>query len=91
MSDVLIRDVPTDDLDEIRAAALARGMSLQAYLRDTVHAQAVHLRRQAALAGLAERLEGRPEVPDDERRAVLGAIDDAHQDRIDQLISRPTP
>lgn len=91
MSDVLIRDVPADDLDQIRAAAAERGMSLQGYLRETVHAQAVHLRRQAAIDRLAERLEGRPEVPDDERAAVLVAVQDAHQERADHLSSRPAP
>jgi hypothetical protein len=44
MPNVLIRDVPADDLDQIRSAAAARGMSLQAYLFEAVHAQAAHLR-----------------------------------------------
>ncbi|MQA25532.1 MAG: hypothetical protein GEU94_08675 [Micromonosporaceae bacterium] len=64
-------------------------MSLQAYLRDAVHAQAAHLRRRAALARAAERLSGRPGVPDVERRAVLDAVDDAHAERGDQLSDRP--
>lgn len=90
MSNVLIRDVPDDDLDQIRAAAAERGTSLQSYLRDAVHAQAAYLRRQAALTRTAERLRGRSEVPDDERSAVMDAIDDAHRERADQLIGRPT-
>ena len=39
MSDVLIRDVPADDLDQIRSAAAEKGTSVQNYLRDAVHAQ----------------------------------------------------
>lgn len=91
MSNVLIRDVPTDDLDQIRSAAAARGMSLQSYLRDALHAQAVYLRRQAALARTAEHLRGRSEVPAEERNAVLDAIDDAHAERAGQLIARLAP
>ena len=64
-------------------------MSLQAYLRDAVHAQAAHLRRRAALARTAERLRGQPGVPEGERRAVLDAIDDAHTERADELADWP--
>ena len=85
MSDVLIRDVPPDDLDQIRAAALQRGTSLQGYLRETVHAQAVYLRRQAALARISNRLSGQRPVPDDERQAVLAAVDRDNDERADQL------
>ena len=91
MPNVLIRDVPADDLDQIRSAAAARGTSLQNYLRDAVHAQAAYLRRQAALTRAAERLRDRTEVPADERRAVLDAIADAHTERADQLSDRPAP
>ena len=91
MPNVLIRDVPADDLEQIRAAAAGRGMSLQNYLRDAVHAQALHLRRQAALAAVSERLRGRPGVPDDERDAVLDAIEQAHDERADQLSDRQPP
>ncbi|MGH3885278.1 MAG: hypothetical protein ACRDSZ_01710 [Pseudonocardiaceae bacterium] len=91
MPDVLIRDVPDDDLDQIRSAAAERGTSLQNYLRDAVHAQATYLRRQVALARTAERLDGRPEVPAEERRAVLDAIADLHFERADRLIDRPAP
>lgn len=69
-------------------AAAERGTSLQGYLRDTVHAQAVYLRRQAALSRTAERLAGRPGVPAEERDAVLDAIADAHAERADQLGQR---
>lgn len=85
MSNVLIRDVPAPDLDEIRAAAAQEGTSLQSYLRDTVHAQAVYLRRQAALARVSERLRGQPAVPNEERQAVLEAMDSATVERADQL------
>jgi hypothetical protein len=86
---VLIRDVQAADLEQIRSAAADQGMSLQAYLRDAVHAQATHLRRRAALARTAERLRGQPGVPEAERRAVLDAIDDAHTERADELAHRP--
>ncbi|MGH4019525.1 MAG: hypothetical protein ACRDT0_09870 [Pseudonocardiaceae bacterium] len=85
MPNVLIRDVPADDLDQIRSAAAERGTSLQNYLREAVHAQAAYLRRQAALARTAERLRGRSEVSAEERNAVLDAIEDAHAERADQL------
>ena len=85
MPDVLIRDVSPGDLEEIRSAATERGMSLQSYLRDAVHAQAAYLRRQAALTRTADRLQGRPAVPDRERQAVFDAIDDAHAERAGDL------
>ncbi|MGH3928725.1 MAG: hypothetical protein ACRDTF_01960, partial [Pseudonocardiaceae bacterium] len=85
MPNVLIRDVPADDLDQIRSAAAERGTSLQSYLRDAVLAQAAYLRRQEALTRTAQRLGGRPEVPADERQAVLDAIADGHSERAGQL------
>ena len=85
MSDVLLRGVPAEDLDLIRAAASAAGASVQRYLRDTVHAQAVHLRRQAAITAAEQRLHGRPAVPDAERQAVQDGTDRADADRGDQL------
>lgn len=88
MSNVLIRDVPPDDLEQIRAAAAERGTSLQNYLLGAVHAQAAYLRRQDALAKAAQRLQGRPEVPDEEHDAVLDAIDAAHKERAAQLSDR---
>lgn len=91
MPHVLIRDVPPEDLDRIRSAAADQGTSLQRYLLDAVHAQAAYLRRQEALARTSERLRGRPEVPADERRAILDAIGDAHAERADQLSDRPAP
>ncbi|MFN2494722.1 MAG: hypothetical protein ABR608_02270 [Pseudonocardiaceae bacterium] len=84
MPNVLIRDVPADDLDQIRSAAAERDTSLQSYLRDAVLAQAAYLRRQKALAKVADRLGGRPEVPDDERQAVLDAVADVHRERPSQ-------
>ena len=49
MPDVLIRDVPESELAELKAAAAERHVSLQTYLRDSVHAQADYIRRQAVL------------------------------------------
>ncbi|HEU0189663.1 MAG TPA: hypothetical protein VFR17_00065 [Mycobacterium sp.] len=89
MPNVLIRDVPADDLDQIRSAAAARGVSLQVYLLEAVHAQAAHLRRRVALRQTAARLESQPAVDEQDRAAVLDAIDDAHGDRGNHL-SRPT-
>jgi hypothetical protein len=89
VTDVLIRDVPPEDLEQIRAAAAARGTSVQAYLLETVHAQAAHERRRAALAAAADRLHGRAPVTDAERQAVLDAVDAAHTERDDQLTRRP--
>ena len=89
MPNLLIRDVPPEDLEQIRSAAAERGTSLQSYLRDAVHAQALYLRRQAALARTAERLAGQPAVPEEERRAALDAIDDAHAERAEELSERP--
>lgn len=91
MPNVLIRDVPADDLERMRSAAAARGTSLQSYLLAAVQAQAAYLRRQEALAKAAERLHDRPGVPADERRAVLDAIAQAHAERADQLSDRPGP
>lgn len=51
--------------------------------------QAVYLRRQAAIALAAERLEHRPAVPESERDAVLAAIDLAYDERAAQLDGRP--
>lgn len=85
---LLIRDVATDDLGRIRAAAAARGVSLQAYLRDTLHSQARYLRRQETLNAVAARLGGAQEVPEDEREAVLRAIEDAHASRAGELGDR---
>jgi hypothetical protein len=89
MSNVLIRDVLADDLDQIRLAAAEQGASLQSYLRDAVHAQAMYLRRQAAITRTAERLRGGSQVPENERNAVLALVDQAHDERADQLSTRP--
>lgn len=91
MPDVLIRSVPDADLEQLRSAAAERGLSLQAYLREAVHAQAAHLRRRTAVARAAERLRGRPGVPVEDRRAVLDAVDDAHGERAGRLGDRQQP
>jgi len=85
MTDVLIRDVPEDELQLIRAAAAEQGASLQAYLRDSLHDRVVYLRRQAALAKTARRLEGREPVPEEDRTAVLDAMHDQLEERADRL------
>ena len=85
---MLIRDVPDDDLEQIRSAAAAKGASVQSYLLDAVHAQATYLRRQASLIRTVQRLHGRPGVPADDRDGVLAAVDDAHTQRDDQLSGR---
>jgi hypothetical protein len=89
VSDVLVRDVPDDDLDLIRSAAADQGVSLQHYLRDALRAQASYLRRRAALERTADRLRGTADVSADERAAVLEAIAQAHEQRADQLSGRP--
>jgi hypothetical protein len=83
--DVLIRDVPPEDLDEIKAEAAARGVSLQSYLRQAMHSQAAYLRRRNSLRQVAARLAGQPAVPAEERAAVLDAIDYAHDERAERL------
>ncbi len=85
MTDVLLRGLPAEDLEPIRAAAAAAGSSVQSYLRDTVHAQAVHLRRQAAITAAGQRVLGRAPVPEGERQAVLDTVDGIDDDRGDQL------
>lgn len=85
MSNVLIRDVPTEDLERIRAAAAERGMSLQGYLRETLHEQARYLRRQEALERVATHLADRPAVPESERQAVLDEIDAEQASRGEEL------
>lgn len=90
MPNVLIRDLAADDLALLRAAAAEAATSLQAYLRDALHAQATHLRRRDALERSARRLRALPAVPDGERGAVLDAIEQAHAARADQL-SAPGP
>lgn len=88
MSNVFIRDVQADDLERIRAESARRGVSLQSYLRDTLHAQARFLRRREALDRAAERLGSHPPVPEEERQAVLEAIDVEHAARADELGDR---
>ncbi len=89
MSNVLIRDVPVDDLEQIRSAAAEQGTSLQNYLLTAVRAQAAYLRRRDALVKTTQRLQAHAAVPEDERAAVLNSIDAAHQQRADQLGNRP--
>ena len=88
MPNVLIRDVPAEDLDQIRHAASRQGTSLQGYLRDTILAQASYLRRREALARTKERLAGSAGVSEEERKAVLSAVEEAHGERADRLSGR---
>jgi hypothetical protein len=90
MPNILIRDVPAEDLEQIRSAAKERGMSIQNYLRDAVHAQAAYLRRRTALERTANRLRARPAVPEGERQAVLDSVEQAHAQRADQLTDPST-
>ncbi|GBE65166.1 hypothetical protein MFM001_16280 [Mycobacterium sp. MFM001] len=89
MPNVLIRDVPAKDLDQIRSEAAARGMSLQAYLREAMQAQAAHLRRRGALNRTAARLRRQPAVEEQDRQAVLEAIDGVHAERGARLGRKP--
>ena len=91
MSNVLIRDVASDDLERIKAAAAENGTSLQAYLGETLRAQAAFLRRRDALAAIAQRLEVRDPVPESARAAVLDEIDAANEARARDLTDRYAP
>jgi hypothetical protein len=88
---ILIRNVPSHDLEQIRAAAAGQGTSLQSYLLEAVRAQAAYLRRQAAIVESSDRVRRRPHVPETERQAVLDAIDAAQQERAGQLAERQAP
>ncbi len=81
MPSVLIRDVPDEELEVLRAEAAARGQSLQAYLLAALHDRTRHARRQATLRRLEERLEGGGVVGEDARRAVLAAMTAGEDDR----------
>ena len=58
---------------------------MQAHLRDAVHAYSVWVRRQAALRETARRLEGKKPVSEEDRLAVLDAMDAELQERADRL------
>lgn len=81
MPNVLIRDIPDADLDEIRAAAQSSGESMQARLLAAVQSEATYLRRQAALKSIRARLDGLSPVSEEDRAAVLDAIEAAHAER----------
>ena len=85
MTSVLIRDVPDDELEVLRAAAAASGKSLQAYLLETLHARTLHARREVVLRDISERLQCQPPVPESSRQAVLDAIGEAHEGRTAEL------
>jgi hypothetical protein len=75
---------PTDDLVNQTVQNHGAQAALRVLPRATV-------RRQKAITTVAERLRGRPDVPVDERRAVIDAITDAHTERADQLSDRLAP
>lgn len=81
MPDVLIRNVPPEDLQAIRDAAGEKGISVQAYLQEVMHAQAAYVRRHEGLARVSQRLDGRPPVREAERTAVLQTIADEEERR----------
>jgi hypothetical protein len=56
MTEVLIRDVPEDDLGEFRDWARSQGMSVPAALRQYVHTQAAAARQRRALAEVERAL-----------------------------------
>ncbi|HWL44714.1 MAG TPA: hypothetical protein VNQ73_17360 [Ilumatobacter sp.] len=77
MTDFLLRDVPDEDMDELKAAAHDAQQSLQAYLRESVvHQHAIYLRRLRAIANTERRLAGRTPIPDDARQAAWDAAAD---------------
>jgi hypothetical protein len=76
VSDVLIRDVPADDLADLRAAAAAADQSLQGYLRVVMQAQADYVRRQRSLAAVEQRLAGRQPLHEGELHAAIDDLDD---------------
>lgn len=74
---MLLRDVPDDELAELKAAAAAAGQSLQGYMRaNVVHAHVVYLRRLDAIAASERRLAGRRPLPDASREAARDAAAD---------------
>ncbi|HET8930395.1 MAG TPA: hypothetical protein VFN21_07050 [Acidimicrobiales bacterium] len=88
MSDVLIRNVPSDDLDLIRTAAAADGLSMQQYLMKTLQAQARFLRRRDTLEATAHRVREWADVTESERRAVLDEMAAQADERAAELGDR---
>lgn len=80
MSNVLIRNVPPEDLDKLRAAAAASGESLQSHSVAAVRSQAAYLRRRSALKVIQARLQGRAAVPEKERTLEAVGIPQALED-----------
>lgn len=52
---IQVRDVPSEDLQAIRAHATSRNMSLSSYLRELIHADASRLTMDEVLARVAGR------------------------------------
>lgn len=74
---MLIRDIPSEQLEELKAAATRQGLSLQAYLLATVAAQSAYERRQHALRRTTDRLRGKKPLTTRDRAAMRRAIDTA--------------
>lgn len=77
MGNVLIRDVPEPDMSQLRRAAEAAGISMQAYLLATLHERAVWEQRRLTLAEVADDLSETPELSAEDRAAARRAIDHA--------------
>lgn len=77
MGNVLIRDVPENDMQVIKDAAARDGRSVQAYLLATLCDRAAYERRQAALRALDEHLAGETPLTDKDRDAVDAAVSKA--------------
>ncbi len=88
MPNVLIRNVPEADLDEVRRAAAAAGASMQEYLLETLLARAAYLRRHEVLARAKRRLEGRPPMSEEDRQTALDAFDVEIDRRANELADR---
>lgn len=55
---IQVRDVPSEDVDTLRARASARGMSLSAYLRELIHDDA----SQPGMAEVVDRIGTRDSI-----------------------------
>lgn len=64
-----VRDVPSDDMQRLRARAAARGLSLSAYLRELIHDDV----SRPSMAEVLERIASRSavEAGDDDIRAFI--------------------
>lgn len=63
MTDILIRSVPTEDLDVLRAEAEARHESFQSYMLGILHERAVANRNRAVLSRVVNELKSARPAP----------------------------